>query len=322
MTTELGRIEHIDAREVWPHEAHDLTPWLLDNAEILGEVLKLDIELNEAEHPVGSFSLDLIGRDLTNDCVLIVENQLEQTDHGHLGQLLTYAAGTDAGTVVWVSPSFRDEHREALDLLNDLGADRVRFFGVELGVIKIGDSAPAPHLQVRSEPNDWHAQASAAARGSSQASGVGLLYQSFWERYLERVSVEHPNWTNAKTPQPRSFFTMPAPFKSLSHYGNAFNKGGRLSNEIYIDSTDGTAAAALYAALLARRAELEAVYGSPLEFQELPGKRACRIVEYGDGKVQETERHDEFIDWLFDRGERLRKAINAVAEEIQAEISS
>ena len=108
---------------------------------------------------------------------------------------------------------------------------------------------------------------------------------------------------------------MPAPFKSLSHYGNAFNKGGRLSNEIYIDSTDGTAAAALYAALLARRAELEAVYGSPLEFQELPGKRACRIVEYGDGKVQETERHDEFIDWLFDRGERLRKAINAVAEE-------
>ena len=305
-----------------PHEAHDLTPWLLDNAEILGEVLKLDIELIEAEHPVGSFSLDLIGRDLTNDCVLIVENQLEQTDHGHLGQLLTYAAGTDAGTVVWVSPSFRDEHREALDLLNDLGADRVRFFGVELGVIKIGDSAPAPHLQVRAEPNDWHAQASAAARSSSQASGVGVLYQSFWERYLERVSVEHPNWTNAKTPQPRSFFTMPAPFKSLSHYGNAFNKGGRLSNEIYIDSTDGTAAAGLYAALLARRAELEAVYGSPLEFQELPGKRACRIVEYGGGKVQETERHDEFIDWLFDRGERLRKAINAVAEEIQAEISS
>ena len=97
MTTELGRIEHIDAREVWPHEAHDLTPWLLDNAEILGEVLKLDIELNEAEHPVGSFSLDLIGRDLTNDCVLIVENQLEQTDHGHLGQLLTYAAGTTQG---------------------------------------------------------------------------------------------------------------------------------------------------------------------------------------------------------------------------------
>jgi hypothetical protein len=322
VTIELGRIEHINAREVWPHEAHDLTPWLLDNAEILGKVLNLDIELNEAEHPVGSFSLDLIGRDLTNDCVLIVENQLEQTDHTHLGQLLTYAAGTDAGTVVWISPSFRDEHREALTLLNDLGADRVRFFGVELGVIKIGDSAPAPHLQLRAEPNDWHAQASAAARGSSQASGVGVLYKSFWERYLERVSVEHPDWTNAKTPQPRHVFNLPAPFKSLSAYGNTFPNGGRIANELYIDSSDGTAAAALFAALFARRSEIEAVYGSPLEFQELPGTRACRIVEYGAGTVQDTDRHEEFIDWFFDRGERLRKAIDSVADEVQAEINA
>ena len=135
--------------------------------------------------------------------------------------------------MVWISPSFRDEHREALTLLNDLGADRVRFFGVELGVIKIGDSAPAPHLQLRAEPNDWHAQASAAARGSSQSSGVGVLYKNFWERYLERVSVEHPDWTNAKTPQPRHVFNLPAPFKSLSIYGNVFNKGGDASTVKY-----------------------------------------------------------------------------------------
>ena len=224
--------------------------------------------------------------------------------------------GTDAGTVVWISPSFRDEHREALTLLNDLGADRVRFFGVELGVIKIGDSAPAPHLQLRAEPNDWHAQASAAARGSSQSSGVGVLYKNFWERYLERVNVEHPDWTNAKTPQPRHVFALPAPFKSLSIYGNVFNKGGRINSEIYIDSADGSASAALYEALLARRAKIEEIYGANLEFQELPNRRASRIVEYREGTVHDTDRHEEFIDWFFDRGERLRKAINAVAEEI------
>ena len=320
---ELGRIEHIDAREVWPHEAHDLTPWLLDNAEILGEVLKLDIELNDAEHPVGSFSLDLIGRDLTNDCVLIVENQLEQTDHGHLGQLLTYAAGTDAGTVVWISPSFRDEHREALDLLNDLGADRVRFFGVELGVIKIGDSAPAPHLQVRAEPNDWHAQVSAAARGSSQASGIGVLYKGFWDRYLARIATEHPNWTNSKTPQPQNWFNLPSPFKSLSTYGHSFAKGGRLRNELYIDSqSDTAAAAALFSALVAHRPAIEAVYGAKLDIEELPNRRASRIVEYGKGEVKDIERHDEFIDWFFDRGERLRKAIDSVADEVKAEINT
>jgi hypothetical protein len=98
---------------VWPHEAHDFTPWLLDNADALEATLGIEIELSAAEHPVGGFSLDLIGRDLTNDCVLMVENQLTGTDHGHLGQLLTYAAGTDAQTIVWMATAFREEHRQA-----------------------------------------------------------------------------------------------------------------------------------------------------------------------------------------------------------------
>ena len=97
---ELGRLKPLDPRDVWKHEAHDFTPWLLNNADALAGALGLDIELTAAEHPVGPFFLDLIGRDLTNDCILIVENQLTPTDHGHLGQLLTYAANLDAATVV------------------------------------------------------------------------------------------------------------------------------------------------------------------------------------------------------------------------------
>src|SRR5215203_5282830 len=114
----LGRLQALDPRSVWPREAHDFTPWLLENEDALAEALGLDLELSAAEHPVGGFALDLVGRDMTNDCVLIVENQLSDTDHGHLGQLLTYAAGTDARTVVWLAPRFREEHRQALDYLN------------------------------------------------------------------------------------------------------------------------------------------------------------------------------------------------------------
>ena len=100
----------------------------LANAEYLGEILGIDVELDKKEQAVGDFSLDLIGRDISNSCVLIVENQLAETDHKHLGQLLTYAAGTDAATIVWVAPSFREEHRRALDYLNDKSINDVRFF--------------------------------------------------------------------------------------------------------------------------------------------------------------------------------------------------
>ena len=112
--SDLGRLQPLDPREVWADEARDFTPWLFENADLLEEALGIDTELEEAEHPVGGFSLDLIGRDLTNNAVLMVENQLATSDHGHLGQIMTYAAGTDASTIVWVASEFRAEHRQAI----------------------------------------------------------------------------------------------------------------------------------------------------------------------------------------------------------------
>ena len=88
---ELGRLEPVDVRTVWEKEDRDFTPWLLDHDDRLAEALGIDLEIQQSEHPVGNFSLDLIGHDLTNDAVLIVENQLSGTDHNHLGQILTYA---------------------------------------------------------------------------------------------------------------------------------------------------------------------------------------------------------------------------------------
>lgn len=174
MVQELAKIEVLDPRSVWTHEAHDFTPWLLANAGALAEVLGIDIELTANEHPVGNFSLDLVGRDLTNDCVLIVENQLAGTDHGHLGQIVTYSAGTDAGTVVWMATSFREEHRQALDWLNGLAQGNARFFGVEIGAIRIAGSPPAPLFRLRAQPNDWHSQVATAAKASSQGEQPSL----------------------------------------------------------------------------------------------------------------------------------------------------
>ncbi|MGH3563520.1 MAG: hypothetical protein ACRDTN_17470 [Mycobacterium sp.] len=128
---QLGRLTTVTPRDVWVHEAHDFTPWLLQNVDVLSDLLGMDLVLDVAEQPVGEFSLDLMGRDLSNGSVVIVENQLEQSDHGHLGQILTYAAGTDPTTIVWINTGFRAEHRAALDWLNEHTDPRTRFFGVE-----------------------------------------------------------------------------------------------------------------------------------------------------------------------------------------------
>lgn len=312
VTDELGRLVPVDPREVWPSEAHHFTPWLLENADVLAQVLGIDIELTANEHPVGSFALDLIGRDLSNDCVLVVENQLTVTDHSHLGQIVTYSAGTDAATIVWIATSFREEHRQSLDWLNQVAEGNARFFGVEVGAVRIASSPPAPLFTLRAQPNDWHSQVASTARVTSQASGKGLYYVQFWTRFLERVRVEHPGWTNSRTPGSDNWISMPSPLKGGPTYGVSFAWKGRLRSEFYIDFTDPTEVERVYQFLLDHRDEIEAAYGGPLSWEELPNNRASKVADYGEGDVANTDRHDKYIDWMFDTNARLRAAINPI----------
>jgi Domain of unknown function (DUF4268) len=310
MAPNLARLDPLDPRSVWPHEAHDFTPWLLANADTLGEVLGLDIELTANEHPVGGFALDLIGHDLTNDCVLIVENQLTTTDHSHLGQILTYAAGTEGETVVWMATDFREEHRQALDWLNGLAEGRARFFGIEIGAVRIGESLPAPLFKLRAQPNDWAAQISVAAKGATQAGGKGALYLKFWERFLERIHREHPTWTSATKPGTANWFAMPCPFKGGPYFSVGLPSGGRLRTELYLDYEQGSDAVEyLYSFLYDRRDEIEAIYGAPLDWEPLPKSRASRIAAYAEGDVSNTDEYGDYIDWFFDSLGRLREAM-------------
>jgi hypothetical protein len=318
MASALGRLESLDPRAVWGHEAHEFTPWLLDNADVLAGVLGIDMELSAAEHPVGGYALDLIGRDLTNNCVLVVENQLTGTDHSHLGQILTYAAGTDAGTVVWLATSFREEHRQALDFLNNLAGEDVRFFGVEIGVARIGDSVPAPLFKLRAQPNDWHAATAAAAKSTSQLAGKGPLYQAFWTRFLERVRAEHPGWTNARKPSTSNWLAMAPPFKGGPYYCVSFGQGGKLRSELYIDYGDAEDNTRLFEQLATHKALIESTYGAALSWEELPNRRACRIADYGAGDVTNGDEFDNYIDWFFDTLGRLRLATEAAASLILA----
>lgn len=164
MTRKLGQLEAVDLRTIWSDESRDFTPWLAEHLDQLGEALGLDLQLIESEAGVGPFAVDILAE--ADEATVVIENQLERTDHGHLGQLLTYAAGRDALTLIWITPELRDEHRAALDWLNRWTADEIAAYGVEVRVVRIGDSEPAPEFRAVAFPNNWSRQ----VRSQSSAS--------------------------------------------------------------------------------------------------------------------------------------------------------
>src|SRR3990172_10688855 len=198
MTTDrnLGRLERLDPRTVWPQE-RQFSAWLAqdENMALLNRALGLEIELVEQEVPVGDFAVDLLGKEVGSGHEVTIENQLGPTDHGHLGQLLTYAAGLDAKGVVWISPQFRDEHRQTIDWLNTQTAEEVSFFAVELELLQIDGSAPAPNFKLVAQPSEWQKQISAESKQGR--SDRQIAYHEFFTDLLGRLKTLSPGYTTS-----------------------------------------------------------------------------------------------------------------------------
>jgi hypothetical protein len=289
---------------------------LLVNPATLRNALGIDIELSTAEHPIGNYSLDLIGRDVNHDAVLIVENQLAFSDHGHLGQLLTYASGSDAKTIVWITTGFREEHRQALDWLNQSTDEHVRFFGLQIEVVRIGDSLPAVTLKVVAQPNDWQKRLKTAAAEIS-SSGKPALYYSFWSRMLERIHKEHPGWTRARKPQTVNWMWVSHPLRGIP-LSVSFGWNNTLSVELYIDTQDGDYNTRLFDRLAQHRGAIESDFGRQLKWDRAEGRRFCSVADTSEGDVAQTEKHDDYINWIFDSIGRWRTSLAKLSQDVLA----
>ena len=222
----LGTIKKIDLRDVWSSEASDFTPWLAkdENIALLGEAIGLELEVESQEKNVGPFRADILARDLTSNHYVLIENQLEQTNHNHLGQIMTYAAGLDAFSIIWIAKSFTEEHRAALDWLNRITEENINFFGIEIEVIQIGDSLPAPQFKVVAKPNDWSKSVRSSA-STGELTDTKLKQQQYWTEFKEYVEkngspfkVQKPSpqhWTNIALG--RSNFYLSLTVNSQSH---------------------------------------------------------------------------------------------------------
>ena len=170
--------------EAWHHEAHSFARWLAENLDGLANAIGIPLEFEGREVAVGQFSADLLARNPEDDTRVLIENQLALADHKHLGQILTYLAGLDVRTVVWIASDFREAHLSALNWLTENTADDYAFFAVKLRVVRIADSPLAPIFEVVAKPNEWerHLQATSPRRG--ELSQIGAFRQAFWEAYL------------------------------------------------------------------------------------------------------------------------------------------
>ena len=187
--TELGKLETADLRDAWEHEARHFTPWLADNLDGLAGVLGIELETEGTEVQVGPYRADIVARAPRHDHRVVIENQLDDANLQHLGQVLAYLAGLDASVVVWIARNFDEPHLSAIRWLNDHTVDPYAFFAVEVRVVRIGDSPLAPVFDVVQRPSNWDRQVrETVTRGD--LSELGRFRRDFWAHVATLYSEE------------------------------------------------------------------------------------------------------------------------------------
>lgn len=300
----LGQLKEIkDLRKVWPHEALDFTPWLADeeNLALLSDTIGLEITLDETESSVGEFNVDIYATETGTDRKIIIENQLEDTNHDHLGKLITYASGKAADIVIWVVKHAREEHRAAIEWLNNHTDENIAFFLLEIKLYQIGDSDIAVKFEVIEKPNDW---AKEIKRQISTSPTLQARYD-YWVAFNEYA---FNNAAFAKVFSRRKASTDH--WMSLSVGSSACHidlsqvrKDNNITVEWYI--TDDKE---LYQKFYSHKADIESDMGMTLDWRELPNKKASRILVIHEADFDNKDKWPEQFDWMMDVAMKMKKA--------------
>lgn len=301
----LSKIKRLKLTDVFDGgEAGDFTPWLAENLEALGDALGLDLEFVQREAGVGDFSLDLLAKDLGSGRMVVIENQLNQTDHTHLGQLLTYAGGHDAGVVIWIAGSIREEHRQAVEWLNEKTDTDTEFFAVAVEVLQIDDSKPAYNFRPVAFPNDW--QRVTRRQAVANVSPRGERYRQYFQPLIDELREKH-RFTNARVAQPQSWYAFSSGTAGIL-CSTVFASHDRARVEVYLGLPDREENKALFDWLLAQKASIEKSCGFSLEWERLEERRASRISIVRAGSIDNSASElDEIRKWHIEKLLVIRK---------------
>jgi hypothetical protein len=306
---QLGRIERVNLRSIWTSEDKHFTPWLAEreNLELLGEALGMELELEAQEKYVGPFRADILCKNTAEqDSWVIIENQIEKTDHKHLGQLITYASGLRASTVVWISEEFCEEHRAALDWLNQMADKSARFLGLEVELWKIGNSPAAPRFKVVCKPNDWETTVRRAAETltddeATPSQNLRIRYWTAFRTFLqERKSKLRP-----QKPARDHWYSFSIGTSRAHTAALLITRDNKIGVELTINSED---AKSLFSELLTQKESIETTIGNPLDWREMPEKKASRVCLFKPADPYDESNWPEQFAWLQNALEKFDEA--------------
>lgn len=300
--SQFGKLKRVELRKGWRHEALDFTQWLVkeENLKMLGDELGIELLPIEAEAKAGRYSVDILAEEENTGKHVIIENQLEKTDHDHLGKIITYASGYDAEYVVWVVKDAHEEHRQAMEWLNDHTGNDLNFFLIRLELWQIDESAPAVKLNTLVKPNEWTKTIRERAR-TGELTDTKLLQLDFWNNFKSYCQEVGSSIGNRKAfPQHWYDFSIGS---SEGHVSLTLNtRENALGCEFYIHQNKD-----LYDELNSKKVVIEQELGSDLEWMRLDDKKASRIKRTRIANLEDTDSWEEYHKWLVEQGERFRE---------------
>jgi hypothetical protein len=318
----LSDLVPVPLRDVWADEAAFFTPWLAksENLKRLGDTLGIELELEDEEVAVGPFSADILCKDTADGSWVVIENQIEKTDHRHLGQILTYAAGLGAKTLVWVAAKFTDEHRAALDWLNEHTNEEISFFALEIEVWRIGNSSAAPKFNIVSKPNDWAktVKMQASASSENRITEHKQLQFEFWtefKKYVEdhsKIKLQKPryqHWTISTIG--RSGFHLSAITSAWNTITGSFG-----IPEVRVELTlNSRSAKDQFSALEASKDEIQSKITLPLTWHKTEAN-SCKIFVRRDGDFTDGSKWKELFEWLLKYLEEFNAVFRPIIQNI------
>jgi hypothetical protein len=304
MSSPIGKLERVDLREVWKHEAHNFTQWLENNVSVLNDALDLNLVNVDREQAAGSFSIDLVAEDEGGGTV-IIENQLEKSNHDHLGKLITYLTAMSAKAAIWIVSDPRPEHVAAVAWLNE--SSSAAFYMVKVEAVRIGDSPPAPLFTVIVGPSEDSKDVGQAKKEIAERYGIR---KRWWTTLIER-SAKVNRLHSHITPGEYSWIGASSGIRGLNF--NYVVTQDECAAELYIDRGKDSEEEnkAIFDQLFAHKSEVDAAFGASLSWERLEGKRACRIryTQSGGGYRSPEDQWPTLQDAIIKDMDRLEKAL-------------
>lgn len=287
-TMKLVKLEKISPRKQWNNEQYDFTPWLAENLQQLGDAINMNLEFTSTEVPVGPFFADIVAKEVETNNIVVIENQLEKTNHDHLGKCLTYTSVLGAKTVVWIATKFTDEHRQAFEWLNDNTNSELSFYAIELSLLKVGVDTASVVFDVVASPN----KSVKIARTKGELTKNGDLQYKFWQAFRDAIQND---FRNLQTPRPQYWYDLTIG-KSNIHISNTYNTNtSTIGCRIYINNA---IADTMLPFLEGQKEQIEQDLGFAMQWNPRPDNRDKVIIVDHQFNMEDDQEFKLAVKWL------------------------